>query len=159
AAAAPALPPPPVVAGTAQPAERYSFSLEPIYSDMNGTRVVLLAQLTREAGDADGNPVLVPQDTIFEWEAAEAQPQAAGPAVPAQVRQPPGWDTNGLIPFLVTVWLAGAALCLLRAGWHLWRFQRLLRHARPAPVEVQDQASELARQMGLGRCPAVWLVP
>src|SRR5439155_22158833 len=39
------------------------------------------------------------------------------------------------------------------------RFHALLANARLAPAEVQAQAAELARQMGMAHCPQVWLVP
>jgi beta-lactamase regulating signal transducer with metallopeptidase domain len=57
------------------------------------------------------------------------------------------------------VWLTGSLLWFLGAGVHIIRFQRLLRFARPAPDELQAQACRLATQLGLARCPPVWLVP
>jgi WD40 repeat protein/beta-lactamase regulating signal transducer with metallopeptidase domain len=79
-------------------------------------------------------------------EAADDRPAGAG--------GPPG-----LVFFLGCVWLLGAAACLAHTLFYAIRFQRLLRHARPAPEYLQAQARELARRMGLSRCPGVWLLP
>jgi hypothetical protein len=56
------------------------------------------------------------------------------------------------------VWPAGAAAWLLVAVGRLVRFQRLLRFAEPAPVELQNEAQRLAAAMGV-RCPPVLLLP
>src|SRR5262249_44539898 len=45
------------------------------------------------------------------------------------------------------------------AARRMVRFRRLLRHARPAPAELQARAAELAARLGLTHCPAVALVP
>jgi WD40 repeat protein/beta-lactamase regulating signal transducer with metallopeptidase domain len=57
------------------------------------------------------------------------------------------------------VWAAGAVVWFLRVAWHLGCFRRLLRHARPAPADLQARAEHLAGRLGLARCPSVWLVP
>jgi WD40 repeat protein/beta-lactamase regulating signal transducer with metallopeptidase domain len=75
----------------------------------------------------------------------------APPAASAEIADP--------LPLLLLVWLAGVLLCVGRAVVLMLRFQRLLLHARLAPQALQQQTAELARQMGLRRCPAVWLVP
>jgi beta-lactamase regulating signal transducer with metallopeptidase domain len=56
------------------------------------------------------------------------------------------------------VWATGALLWWGVAGWRIARFQRLLRHALPAPVPIQRQAAELAGRLGLRRCPEVTFV-
>jgi beta-lactamase regulating signal transducer with metallopeptidase domain len=80
---------------------------------------------------------------------------AADLAVPAAVpAETPAW------PWLLGgVWLTGAAIVLLRAAWHIVRFQRLLRHANPAPEALQERARTLAARLGLRRTPAVLLLP
>src|SRR5206468_4072890 len=39
------------------------------------------------------------------------------------------------------------------------RFHGLLRHAWPAPAELQNRVDELAERLGLPSAPAIWLVP
>jgi beta-lactamase regulating signal transducer with metallopeptidase domain len=60
---------------------------------------------------------------------------------------------------LALVWLTGSFLWLGMAALRVARFRRLLRHARPAPAALQDQTADLARRLGLTRCPGVWFVP
>src|SRR5262249_3896789 len=89
--------------------------------------------------------------------AAEEQIRDAGQAQAAE----PGAAMSSIsgAEIAVTLWLAGS---LLRLGWaifHLAHFRRLLRHARQAPADLQGEANDLARRLGLRRCPAVWLVP
>jgi beta-lactamase regulating signal transducer with metallopeptidase domain len=61
--------------------------------------------------------------------------------------------------FLVSLWLAGSLLVFAWTIWHTYRFHRLLRFARPAPSEVQNQVQQLARRLGLKRCPVLHLLP
>jgi beta-lactamase regulating signal transducer with metallopeptidase domain len=60
---------------------------------------------------------------------------------------------------IVAIWALGALLVLSRATGRIWRFQRCLRDAVLAPPDVQRQAGDIARRIGVHRCPAVWLVP
>ncbi len=60
---------------------------------------------------------------------------------------------------LGVVWLVGSVLWFARSVRRLARFQRLLRHARPAPDHVQALAARLAARLGLRRCPSVLLLP
>lgn len=60
---------------------------------------------------------------------------------------------------LCALWAAGAVVCFLREAWLAWRFHRRFMLAVPASAEVQDQASRIAREMGLAHCPGVVLVP
>jgi beta-lactamase regulating signal transducer with metallopeptidase domain len=69
------------------------------------------------------------------------------------------WLERAWGPLVVTVWLAGSALWFTFAGVRSYRFARLLRYGRPAPRELQYQAQRLAEDLGLGRCPGVWLLP
>jgi WD40 repeat protein len=57
------------------------------------------------------------------------------------------------------LWLLGSIVWFLRSFLHLWCFRRLLSHARPAAEELQQQTEDLARRLGLRRCPRVLLVP
>jgi beta-lactamase regulating signal transducer with metallopeptidase domain len=60
---------------------------------------------------------------------------------------------------VAALWLAGCLAWWAVAGRRLWRFGRLLRHARPAPGPVQGRATRLAGRLGLARCPGVWFLP
>jgi bla regulator protein BlaR1 len=80
-------------------------------------------------------------------------PLAEAPA-PAETSQ-----AGGIASLLGVVWLAGTAVWLACAAVRIVRFQQLLRHARPAPEEVQELARRLAARLGLARCPAVRLLP
>jgi beta-lactamase regulating signal transducer with metallopeptidase domain len=86
---------------------------------------------------------------------AEApRPRLGGPAASPARRLTVPWREG-----LAGVWLLGSVVWFLRTGWHVGRFQRLLRHARPAPVDLQDRARALAARLGLKRCPPLSLVP
>jgi beta-lactamase regulating signal transducer with metallopeptidase domain len=56
-------------------------------------------------------------------------------------------------------WLTGSVLWAAWAAFHVLRFRRVLRRARLGPGRLQQEAEELARRLGLRRCPVVWLVP
>jgi beta-lactamase regulating signal transducer with metallopeptidase domain len=95
----------------------------------------------------DGEPA--PEGGVPAGADADAAP-GANPGPPDQ----PSW------PAIVgLVWGAGS---LFWFGWlflHIGRFQRLVRFARPAPARLQNLVAELARRMGVKRCPALGLVP
>src|SRR5207253_1600368 len=69
-----------------------------------------------------------------------------------------GWLLTHAVAVIGGVWLAGTA------GWFLWqgytavKFSRRLALATPAPAELQQQADNLARAMGLAHRPPVMLV-
>jgi WD40 repeat protein/beta-lactamase regulating signal transducer with metallopeptidase domain len=73
--------------------------------------------------------------------------------------QPPPQPTVTLPLVLGCIWIGGSVLWFVRAIRSLARFQRLLRHARPAPEHIRTTAERLARQIGLKRCPEVLLLP
>jgi beta-lactamase regulating signal transducer with metallopeptidase domain len=87
----------------------------------------------------------------------DAGPVAPPPAQPTQTALPPAWP--GWKPVLLSAWLTGSAFWWLLACLRVARFRRLLRHTRPAPADVQEQARRLAGRLGLASCPGVWLVP
>jgi hypothetical protein len=60
---------------------------------------------------------------------------------------------------VLSLWLLGSLGWWALVGLRLGHFRRLLRAARPAPADVQDQARRLARRLGLRRCPGAWFVP
>src|SRR5262249_59779062 len=57
------------------------------------------------------------------------------------------------------VWLVGAGLWFLMTAWRVRGFHRLLRHARPAPESLQNEARRHAEEMGLRWGPRVYLLP
>lgn len=62
------------------------------------------------------------------------------------------------VTIVVAVWLAGSLLWLAVAVRRLIAFQKLLRHAEPAPGQIRALAEELANRIGV-RCPAVVVMP
>jgi beta-lactamase regulating signal transducer with metallopeptidase domain len=80
---------------------------------------------------------------------------AEGPA-PDRAAPNPGPQGRALV---VAVWLAVSALWFVGVALQVRRFRRLLRHARPAPAEVQEAARALAARLGRAHPPTVWLVP
>ena len=60
---------------------------------------------------------------------------------------------------LLAVWAGGSALCLMVIASRLWRFRRVLRFARLAPRDVQDEARSLCDELEIAPCPGVWFVP
>lgn len=88
-------------------------------------------------------PVIAPVPPVAPI-AAEAAPEIAAPVTIEEV--------------LLLVWLAGSLGWLLLAAARLWRFQRLLRFAEPAPAHVLAMARELADALQV-RCPDIGLLP
>lgn len=79
---------------------------------------------------------------------------------PLPVEHNPRADPAGeLADLAVLVWLTGAVLYLGRALFFAVSFHGLLRHGQAAPAYIQRQAEELAFELGMRRCPRVWLVP
>jgi beta-lactamase regulating signal transducer with metallopeptidase domain len=60
---------------------------------------------------------------------------------------------------LFAVWPAGSLMWFGWAVLHIRRFQRLLRHAQPGSPSVRAQIEDLARRMGIRRCPQIWMLP
>ena len=52
-----------------------------------------------------------------------------------------------LIPLLQLLWFTGSAVCLLIALGRIVRFARTLRHAHPAPPELQSRVAQLSRRL------------
>ncbi len=75
----------------------------------------------------------------------------------------PALDFNsacrGLLSALPMIWLLGALICLGLYWRRRSQLRQLLRHARPAPEDWQEQARALAARLGLRRCPTVLTVP
>src|SRR5205085_12562286 len=72
---------------------------------------------------------------------------------------PPAVDWSILSRIVVGVWAAGALVWFAVSIVRMARFQRVLRHAMPAAVKLEARAADLARLLGLSRCPEILLVP
>jgi beta-lactamase regulating signal transducer with metallopeptidase domain len=59
---------------------------------------------------------------------------------------------------LFGAWLTGSTIWVLLCATQIYAFQRLLRHGRLAPPELQWEAQQLADQLGVEHCPDIWLV-
>ena len=85
------------------------------------------------------------------------------PAEPPEIDTADGARSNARAAFpwtlLGAMWLLGAGLWWLLAWVRIVRFQRSLRHARPASPALQAQARRLARRLGLRKIPKVLLLP
>ncbi len=70
-------------------------------------------------------------------------------------------EAEGSLPWallLAAAWLVGSGCWFALALARVRGFGRALRHAQPAPAELQEEAEALAVRLGLARCPGVWLV-
>jgi beta-lactamase regulating signal transducer with metallopeptidase domain len=83
-------------------------------------------------------------------------PRPADPPalVPEPHPAPVSWQ-----PLVALVWLTGSVLWWAVALCRTLRFQRFLRHARPASEDLRELARRLAGRIGLAGCPEIWLVP
>src|SRR5215831_9137679 len=88
-------------------------------------------------------------------EAPPPEPKKATVPAPPSVR----WDGRTVLLAAGWLWVAGAAAWFAWAAICLLRFGRMLRHAIPAPAELQEETRRIAVSLGLRRCPSVWLVP
>jgi beta-lactamase regulating signal transducer with metallopeptidase domain len=78
---------------------------------------------------------------------ARDNPAPVGPELPS-------WRV-----LVVAAWLGGSVCWYTVAALRVGRFRRLLRHARAAPEEVQQQARRVAVSLRLRRCPLACFVP
>lgn len=112
------------------------------------TPVALVLEAPREN---DEWPRVVAQD--------DPRPESTTPAPPATSAVavlPASWSWQTLV---AGVWLAGSSGWFLLAGWRLFRFQRLLRFAGPAPESLRKTVQRLARRLKLRTTPALYLIP
>jgi bla regulator protein blaR1 len=101
-----------------------------------------------------------PNDSALDPPRPPANETAADDSLPAEADPLP--TATPPFPWLscaVAIWLGGTALWGGWVAFHVGRFRRVLRHARRASDELQEEAAALARQLGLKKCPPVWLVP
>lgn len=77
-------------------------------------------------------------------------PAIGAPAAPIELRLPSALDADTLMPTVVTLWLAGVALLLVRLAVAGWRVRRLIRMARREPLSRwQASAEDIARRLTL----------
>src|SRR6266478_124954 len=92
----------------------------------------------------------------------DASPDSAGevvPVLPIALWQNLAERMSALWPWIAPLWLAGSLLWLAWTTVHIYRFHRLLRHARLAPVNLQDEVKIWSARLGLRKIPTLWLVP
>ena len=97
-----------------------------------------------------------------EWEAIvgwvepepEAQPRPAAPAVATLAERAGRWWR----PAVGSAWLAGSVAWATLAATRVRRFDRVLRAARPAPPDLQDDVERLAGRLGMRSRPEVRVV-
>src|SRR5262249_30256079 len=82
------------------------------------------------------------------------------PVSPPPVAAPETDSYRSSFPsILFVVGAPGTIGWLALLAFRVHRFRRALRHARPAPAELQAQVRDLAQRIGLRRCPPVSVVP
>ncbi len=103
-----------------------------------------------EGTDASTEYVIIPVPS------SELSPREDARAAATEARPPArgAWK-----PRVLGLWLAGSLLCAVLGVVHVVRFRRLIRRAKPAPSGLSDEAQRLAAQLGLARCPRIWLLP
>ncbi|HEV3082468.1 MAG TPA: M56 family metallopeptidase [Gemmataceae bacterium] len=115
-----------------------------------------------ESGGEQGNEPLLDENFILP-ELVQTNPYRAdlaqagtedAPAMPATA-----WSSADTLPWLGVLWIGGTLCWIGLAVKRIYGFQCSLRHARPACAYLQQQAAELAKNMGLPRCPEVCVVP
>jgi beta-lactamase regulating signal transducer with metallopeptidase domain len=115
--------------------------------------------------DPESDPLVMEPDGAFEEPpiplhlAALRAEDVVQPAKPPPPAPTPAWWVEWWQPAILAVWLTGSALWFLCALRRLVGFQRLLRHARLAPLSLQKQTQRLARKLGMNWAPTVYLVP
>ncbi len=89
----------------------------------------------------------------------EIEPSANEASVNPAYKNRPTAATFSMTDTIAMVWLTGSCVWLSWALYHIVWFQRLLRHARPAPRHLQERVKLLGRALGLKTPPPMLLVP
>lgn len=125
----------------ARTATVFQFPAETSVSDkplLPRTRMTSLPDRSRRALANATRPVL-----------AEGDRGSTGSSEPA-----PTW-----VPIVFVAWAGGFLVFVALTGWRVACFTRALQCSARASPELQQQAAELGRRLGLTRCPTVWLLP
>ncbi len=99
---------------------------------------------------------VVPKEVASQTISATFTPQ---PEQATQTASSSGFDWNLLARAAIGCWILGAAGWFAISVIRMIRFARLLRLARLAPETLEIRAAQLARRMGLARCPEIALIP
>ncbi len=68
------------------------------------------------------------------------------------------WLASHWMPIAAMIWLVGSVATAVVCARRIYRFQLLLREARPASDEIQDHVDELAVCLGIKRSPQVFWI-
>ena len=76
-------------------------------------------------------------------------------------RRPATWEiaSKKAVPVLALSWLLGAVVWWSVVGLNSARFRRMIRSARPAPVELRERIGRVAERLGLRNIPVTCLLP
>ncbi|HXV76748.1 MAG TPA: M56 family metallopeptidase, partial [Candidatus Polarisedimenticolaceae bacterium] len=89
---------------------------------------------------------------------AETPAGARATVAPERVATPPAGVETDLLGWAIAAWLAGAAVVIGLALVRVVRLHRRLRGPARAPRRLRRRLDRLAREMGLGRPPALRIV-
>jgi beta-lactamase regulating signal transducer with metallopeptidase domain len=148
------LPWPSLALGPTPSAEVPPASPEAVVEAANPPSHALQDELAAEA--PGGIWMVTPEDAneAIEPEAAPAGVPAAATRSAAETHEPFPW-----LMLLALTWATGTVVCLCSAARQIVRFHRLLRLARPATPALKAQVRQWAAELGITRCPHVWLLP
>ena len=128
--------------------------------------VVPAGQLPGERFDPDPRTSLASSEAVGpavpqsgSLEQPSTVPLAATPMEPRRGPHDAGSTLYSVVMVLLWAWLAGTLAAFTLAAVRVHRFRRAMRWATPAPAALQEEAAQIARRIGLGDCPRVWLVP
>jgi beta-lactamase regulating signal transducer with metallopeptidase domain len=117
---------------------------------------------TRQEPLAPGNPAnpaviwfLVPVDLMPDT----ARPESSAVSTRAGPDHWAGWTSSSGLQVAAWLWLGTSFLWFAWTAFAIYRFQRLLRFATPAPPALQKEVQRLGARLGLTRTPGLWLIP
>ena len=113
--------------------------------------------LSGNAGSSESGKRAV-ESTAEQAAAAPEANSASGARLQTLLLVSLGWLLTHSVGLLAGVWLTGTAGWFLLQGYTAFKFSRRLALATPASEELQQQADDLARAMGLAYRPPVMIV-
>jgi beta-lactamase regulating signal transducer with metallopeptidase domain len=117
------------------------------------------ASSRRPAEMAQADQLLPAGDLVLELQAQEIPSDTPWPASEFAPTAPQKEPAFAWMLVAAGIWLAGSICWFLLAALRVWRFHRLVRFARPAPLTVQREVHHLASELGLAVVPSAWLLP